>query len=92
MIIVANSMFQSSLTNFVAHKKKMGLNVIEHYVTTGTSKESIKNLITSDYNNPPSGYRQPLYLLLVGDIDQIPSWGPYSILYGFVLCDHEWKQ
>ncbi len=78
MIIVANSMFQSSLTNFVAHKKKMGLNVIEHYVTTGTSKESIKNLITSDYNNPPSGYRQPLYLLLVGDIDQIPSWGPYS--------------
>ena len=82
MIIVANSMFQSSLTNFVAHKKSMGLNVIEHYVSTGTTRAAIKNLITNDYNNPPSGYRQPLYLLLVGDLDQIPSWGPYSGCYG----------
>lgn len=78
MLIVANSMFKSNLTTFIAHKKKMGLNVIEHYVSTGTSNEEIQKYIKNVYNNPPSGYKKPLYLLLVGDIDQIPSWGPYD--------------
>ncbi len=78
MIIVANSTFKSDMTRFVEHKKKMGLNVIEHYVASGTTRDAIKKTIKSDYDNPPSGYKKPLYLLLVGDIDFIPSWGPYD--------------
>lgn len=74
MIIVANEMFKNDLTTFIAHKKRMGLNIIEHYVSTSASNDYIKGLISSDYNNPPSGYRKPLYLLLVGDVDQLKSW------------------
>ena len=90
MIIVANSMFQSDLARFVTHKKSMGLNVIEHYVSTGTTRQTIRNMITNDYNNPPSGYRRPLYLLLVGDYEQIPAWGEY-VSSGCATDDHpEW--
>lgn len=77
MVIVADSKFQSELKRYVTHKKFMGLNVIEHYIKN-YSRESIKNLIKSDYNNPPSGQKKPLYLLLVGDTQEIPSYGPYT--------------
>ncbi len=77
MVIVAHSKFQSELKRYVTHKKFMGLNVIEHYISN-YSNSAIKNLIKSDYNNPPSGQKKPLYLLLVGDTQEIPSFGPYT--------------
>ena len=76
-VIVADRMFESTLAPFISHKKKLGYNVIIAYTdnpNVGKSTTSIKTYLKGLYNNPPNNYNPPHYVLLVGDIEQIPSY------------------
>ena len=87
-VIVSDKKYQSTLAPFIAHKQQL-YNVIIGYTdnsNVGTTTTSIKDYLKGLYNNPPSGYSPPLYVLLVGDVAEIPSFqmsGHVSDLYYF---------
>ena len=57
-------------------ENKKGFNVIEAYTddpNVGNTTTSIKNYLQNLYNNPGSN-NPPSYILLVGDVNEIPSF------------------
>ena len=76
-VIIADRMFESTLSPFITHKQNLGYNVIVGYTdnpSVGNTTTSIKSYLGNLYNNPSNGYNPPQYVLLVGDIDKIPSF------------------
>ena len=74
-LIVAHSMFRDQLDEFVAWKKRQGLMVEIVYTDqseVGTTTTSIKNYIKAEYTNATEDNPAPTYVLLVGDVAQIP--------------------
>jgi hypothetical protein len=87
-LIVTAPEFVSGLGPLVAWKREMGFEV--RVVTTdeaGTTNEDIRDHVENIYQSAPS---PPQYLLLVGDVEQIPGYDyhqsvsdlPYSLLDG----------
>ncbi|MBN2175613.1 MAG: choice-of-anchor D domain-containing protein [Bacteroidales bacterium] len=76
-VIVSDPMFETALEPFIEWKTKKGFYVIEAYTDdpgVGTSTTSIHNYLQNLYNNPPSGYQSPSFVLFVGDVAQIPTY------------------
>jgi PKD repeat protein len=76
-IIVSDPMFQATLQPFVAWKTKKGYKVIEAYTNNpavGTTTTSIKNYLKNFYNNPPQGVHSQTFVLIVGDVAQVPAF------------------
>ncbi|MHC1776578.1 MAG: C25 family cysteine peptidase [Lentimicrobium sp.] len=76
-VIVSDPMFQAALQPFIQWKTKKGFKVIEGYTNNpavGTTTTSIKSYLQGLYNSPPAGYSAPSFVLLVGDVAQIPAW------------------
>jgi hypothetical protein len=76
-VIVSDPMFQAALQPFIQWKTKKGFKVIEGYTNNpaiGTTTTSIKNYLQGLYNSPPAGFSAPSFVLLVGDVAQIPAW------------------
>ena len=76
-LIVANAMFRGQLDNFINWKKKKGYIVEIGYTdqsSVGTTTTSIKNYILSHYTNATDTNPAPTYVLLVGDIAQLPTY------------------
>jgi len=90
-VIISAPAFHDALQSFIAWKKKKGFNVIVGYTdnpAVGTTTASIKNYLQGLYNNPPTGYQKPSFVLFAGDVAQIPAWmtnGHPSDLY---YCDY----
>ena len=75
-VIVSDRSFEQVLQPFVDWKTKKGFNVIEAYTddpNVGNTTTSIKNYLQNLYNNPGSN-NPPSYILLVGDVNEIPSF------------------
>ena len=75
-MIVSDRSFEQVLQPFVDWKTKKGFNVIEAYTddpNVGNTTTSIKNYLQNLYNNPGSN-NPPSYILLVGDVNEIPSF------------------
>lgn len=76
-LIVANSMFNGQLDGFVAWKKKKGFLVEIAYTNesgVGTTTSSIQSFIKSKYTNATPENPAPTYVLLVGDVQQLPTF------------------
>ena len=76
-VIVSDRMFEATLAPLIAEKNSLGYNVIIGYTdeaAVGGTTSSIKNYLRNLYNNPPAGYQPPHFLLLVGDVSQIPAF------------------
>ncbi len=78
-LIIANSMFSGNenLNNFVQWKKRLGYLVEVAYTSdanVGTTTTSIKNYILSHYNNATPENPAPTFLLLIGDVAQVPAF------------------
>ncbi|MGC8864622.1 MAG: C25 family cysteine peptidase [Bacteroidales bacterium] len=76
-VIISDPMFQAALQPFIQWKIKRGYNVIAKYTNdpqVGNTAASIKAYLASLYNNPPSGYNPQSFVLLVGDVAQIPAF------------------
>ncbi|HNW76480.1 MAG TPA: C25 family cysteine peptidase [Bacteroidales bacterium] len=76
-VIVSDPMFHDALQSFVNWKTRRGFKVIQGYTddpNIGNTTTSIKAYLQGLYNNPPSGYNAPTFVLFVGDVAQIPAW------------------
>ena len=74
-LIVANSLFRDQLDEFITWKKRQGLMVEVAYTDqseVGTTTNSIASFIKDKYTNATEDDPAPTYVLLVGDIAQIP--------------------
>ena len=76
-IIVSDPMFETALQPFIQWKTKKGFNVVEAYTDdpeVGSTTTSIKNYLTDFYQNPPQGYHPQSFVLIVGDVAQVPAF------------------
>lgn len=76
-VIVSDPMFQAQLQPFIAWKKKKGFKVIEAYTNNpavGTTTTTIKSYLAGLYNNATPENPAPTYLLIVGDVAQVPAF------------------
>lgn len=76
-IIVSDPQFQEALQPFVAWKTRKGFRVVEAYTNdplVGNTTTSIKNFLKTFYENPPEGYQPQSFVLIVGDVAQIPAF------------------
>jgi hypothetical protein len=70
-LIITPSRFQNDLTYFANYKRNIGYTVdIVNTNTTGTSSSSIISYLHTRYNNSAT---RPDYVLLVGDVNDIPA-------------------
>ena len=79
-LIVAHSMFRDQLDEFIAWKKRQGLTVEIAYTDeseVGTTTTSIANFIKAKYTNATEADPAPTYVLLVGDVAQIPVFNTH---------------
>jgi len=81
-VIVSDRMFKETLQPFIAWKKKKGFHVVEAYTDViGTTKQQIRDYLKNLYENPAEGENAPDFVLFVGDVNEIPSFG------GSETCD-----
>lgn len=76
-VIVSDIVFKNTLQPFINHKKQQGYNVIVSYTnnsSVGNTTASIKNYLKGLYESPAQGVAPPLYVLLVGDTEYIPTF------------------
>ena len=78
-LIIANGMFagNENLEVFIAWKKRLGYIVEVAYTSdpnVGTTTTSIKNYIMTHYNNATPENPAPTFLLLIGDVSQLPPF------------------
>jgi hypothetical protein len=94
-VIVAPQMFQAALQPFIAWKTQQGYKVIQAYTNNpavGNTVTSIHNYLVNLYNNPPAGYAPQSYVLIVGDVAQVPAnttgGHPSDLKYGEYTGDN----
>ncbi len=74
-LIISSAKYSEDLNDFITFKQqKYNVKCVTTDIT-GTSMKAIQNFIKSEYNNPVS---KPTYLLLVGDINDIPASTPVT--------------
>ena len=76
-LIVANSMFRGHLDNFVQWKQRKGFLtdiVYTDNAAVGTTTTSISAYLKSQYDNATQANPAPTYVLLVGDVAQLPAF------------------
>lgn len=75
-VIVSDRMFEETLQPFIEWKIMKGFNVIEAYTddsNVGNTTTTIKAYLKDLYENPVDGV-SPSFVLLVGDVAQIPTF------------------
>ncbi|MBN2175147.1 MAG: hypothetical protein JW731_13515, partial [Bacteroidales bacterium] len=76
-IIVSDPMFEGALQPFIEWKTQKGFYVVEAYTSdpeVGNTTTSIKNYLMNFYNNPPTGINPQSFVLIVGDVAQVPAF------------------
>jgi len=73
-VIVSPRMFEATLQPFIEWKRLKGFNVVEAYTDViGTTTTAIKTYLKNLYEHPSDGV-SPTFVLLVGDVAQIPAY------------------
>lgn len=93
MVIVAHSSFRGQLDEFVAWKKRKGFLVDLVYTSdanVGTTTTSIKNYLKGLYDNATEASPAPTFVILVGDVAQIPTFTGNSDLHATDLYYASW--
>ncbi|MBE0639563.1 MAG: T9SS type A sorting domain-containing protein [Bacteroidales bacterium] len=75
--IVSDPMFRDALQPFIVWKTRKGFRVIEAYTdnpSVGSTTGSIKDYLQNFYENPPEGFQPQSFVLIVGDVAQIPAF------------------
>jgi len=74
MLIISSRIFETTLQPYIAWKKQTGFNVIAAYTDViGTTSSSIKTYIQGIYNSATESDPAPTFLVLVGDVAQVPA-------------------
>ncbi|MDR0969012.1 MAG: C25 family cysteine peptidase [Lentimicrobiaceae bacterium] len=73
-VIVADRMFEETLQPFIAWKTKKGFHVIESYTDEiGTTYAQIQSYLHGLYNSATPTDPAPSFILLVGDVQEVPA-------------------
>lgn len=72
-LIVAPPHFRRTLQPLVSWKRQEGFIVDEYYPTTAT-RDAIRTHLKQLYDNATPNHPAPLFILLVGDMQEIPVW------------------
>ncbi|MCD4832838.1 MAG: T9SS type A sorting domain-containing protein [Bacteroidales bacterium] len=89
-VIVSDPMFEETLQAFVDWKTMKGFNVVEAYTDdadVGTTTTSIKTYLQDLYDNPDDGV-SPTFVLLVGDVAQIPAFSGSGHVTDLYYCEY----
>lgn len=81
MIILSDSMFADVLQPYIKWKREKGFEIIEVYkgqTNVGTTNSSMKAYLQSLWNNATSESPAADYLLICGDVQQIPTFDATS--------------
>ncbi len=82
MVIVSSPMFEQALQPFIEWKTQQGFEIIELYTDqTGTSATSIKSYLKNLWENATEDNPTFDYLLLCGDVAQIPAFDGEYVNY-----------
>lgn len=74
MLIISHRMFETALQPFVQWKTQKGFNVTVKYTDEiGTTSEAIKTFIQNFYNSATPEIPAPTFLLIAGDVEQVPA-------------------
>ncbi len=74
-VIIADTMYKNELQPFIQWKTMKGFEVLDFYTrTVGNTETQIKNFLTTLYNSATQENPAPSFVLLVGDILQIPTF------------------
>ncbi|MDE6307664.1 MAG: hypothetical protein K2L79_02485 [Bacteroidales bacterium] len=75
--VVAAPKFRDSLQGFIAWKRQQGYDVIEAYTSdeqVGATADAIRAYLKTLYDNATETNPAPTYVLLVGDINEVPPF------------------
>jgi hypothetical protein len=76
-VILSDSMFAAQIQPFIEWKTQKGFEVITGYVgdpQVGSTNASIKNYLQGLYDAGTAEDPAPTFVLLVGDVGQVPTW------------------
>ena len=91
-VIVSDPLFQTALQPLVDWKKRKGFTVIEAYTNdpnVGTTTTSIKSYIQNLYDSATINNPAPTYLLIVGDVNQVPSFIGAQHISDMYYCEFD---
>ncbi len=73
-VIISLQSFQATLQPFVKWKTKKGFKVVEQYYITSPTALTIQTYLKGLYTNGTTADPAPTFVLLVGDVAQIPTF------------------
>ncbi|MBT4880977.1 MAG: T9SS type A sorting domain-containing protein [Flavobacteriales bacterium] len=91
-VIISDSAFQTALQPLVEWKTKKGFMVVEGYTNNplvGNTTTSIHTYLKNMYDNATATDPAPTYLLIVGDVGQVPSFNNGNHLSDMYFCEFD---
>jgi len=91
-VIISDPQFQAALQPLIDWKRKKGFLVVEEYTNNaavGNTTTSIHSFIKNMYDNATTADPAPTYLLLVGDLAEIPSFNNGSHVSDMYYCEFD---
>ena len=91
-VILSDTMFKSALKPFIEWKTKKGFNVVEVYKGdpgVGTTRDEMKTYLKNLYLSSTPEDPAPTYLLIVGDVGQIPSSQSSGLLTDLYYAEYD---
>ena len=91
-VIISDSAFQTALQPLVEWKTKKGFMLVEGYTNNplvGNTTTSIHTYLKNMYDNATATDPAPTYLLIVGDIGQVPSFNNGNHLSDMYFCEFD---
>ncbi len=73
-LIVTTPRYSEALRPLIAWKRQEGYIVDVICFDNGTSNKTVKDSLQSRYDNPSANHPAPLFILVVGDMADIPLW------------------
>jgi hypothetical protein len=91
-VIISDPAFQPALQPLVDWKKKKGFLVVEEYTNNplvGNTTTSIHAFLKDMYDNATASDPAPTYLLLIGDLAQVPSFNNGNHVSDMYYCEFD---
>jgi hypothetical protein len=92
LVILSDPLFRDALQPLVRWKSRKGFRVVEAYLgdsVVGGTRESIKNYLKELYANPSDGVAPPSFLLIVGDVEQVPLSQPSGQITDLYYAEYD---
>ncbi len=91
-VIISDPLFQNVLQPFIEWKRKKGFLVVEEYTNNplvGNTTSSIHTYIKDLYDNASASDPAPTYLLIVGDLNEVPSFNTGQHVSDMYYCEFD---